>query len=290
MKMKKFIKNLTPPLLWYKMQRLRSYMHFLKYKDLVTKNSELKKIHQGKRCFILGSAPSIKKVDIKPLKNEIVFTLNNFYVHEDFNEIVDSDMEKYHIVAPIHPPQTEDEWRMWFENMERNVPKHVNMIFGLNAYEFNIKYILDKYGLFKNHKIYWYFAGVPVSKEYKFNKRDIDITNPIWSASTVSTYALLIAIYMGFDKIYLLGIDHNYICLQKEENFRFYKSSIHQRNEHKRVNFKKSDEFFATGRAFFEKELISENIKKTKIFNCSEESLLNMFEKVSLAEVLQCSV
>ena len=67
---------------------MRNYKYFPQYKDLVAKNSELKDIHKCKRCFILGNGPSIKKENLKPLKNEIVFALNNFYVHDDFAEIM----------------------------------------------------------------------------------------------------------------------------------------------------------------------------------------------------------
>ena len=48
---------------------------------------------------------------------------------------------------------------------------------------------------------------------------------------------------------------------------------------------KKSDEFFSTGKVFLEKELIAENFKNGKIFNCSAESLLDMFEYKKLGEV-----
>ena len=284
--MKKLIKNLIPPLLLDKMMHLRSYKHFVKYKDLVAKNIELKDIHKGKRCFLLGSGPSIKKEDLKPLKNEIVFALNNFYVHEDFNEIMSGDVPKYYMTAPIHPSQTEDEWKRWFEDVEKHMPKNTNMIFGLNAYEGNIKYIFEKYGIFKEHKINWYFAGVGISQEYRFDSSDISLTSSIWAASTVSTYALITALYMGFDEIYLLGIDHNYICLQKEENYRFYKSAIHQQNEEERMNYKQSDSFFGTGRVFREKEIIAEYNKSGRIFNCSKDSLLNMFEKMELKGAL----
>lgn len=286
--MKKLIKSLVSPLLLNKIRYIKTYMHFfINYKDLIIKNIELKDKHKGKRCFILGSAPSIKKENLKSLKNEIVFALNNFYVHEDFTEIMSGNVPKYYMTATVHPPQIEDEWKRWFEDMEKYVSKDTNMIFGLNAYKGNIKYIFKKYGLFKEHKISWYFTGVDISKEYIFDPKDTQLTNPIWIASTVSTYALLTAIYMGFDEIYLLGIDHNYICLQKENDFRFYKSAIHQKNEHERMNLKKSDEFFATAKIFLEKELVAENYKTSKVFNCSRDSLLNMFEKVQLKEILR---
>ncbi|MGF7404798.1 hypothetical protein [Campylobacter concisus] len=276
--MKRLAKKIMPPILLNGLRYARSYIHFLKYKEVILKNINLKDKHKGKRCFILGSGPSIKSEDLKPLKNEIVFALNNFYVHNDFDEIVSGDIQKYYLVAPIHPPQTEDEWKRWFKDMEKHVPVNVNMIFGLDMYDYNIRYILEKYVIFKKHNINWYFAGINVDKEYKFKEKDISIENQIWAANTASTYALIVAIYMGFKEIYLLGVDHNYICLKNEESFRFYKTSIHQHNEQRRMCIKKSDEFFSTGKVFLEKELIAENFKNGKIFNCSVDSLLNMFE------------
>ena len=286
--MKRLIKSLIPPLLWDKIYYVRSYKHFLKYKDLVSKNIELKDKHKGKRCFILGSGPSIKKEDLKPLKNEIVFALNNFYVHEDFDEIMSGDVDKYYMTAPIHLPQTEEEWKAWFEDMEANMPKNANMLFGLNVYDSNIKYIFDKYGLFKEHNINWYFAGVNASEYYKFNEKDIDMTNMIWSANTVSIYALVAAIYMGFDEIYLLGMDHNYMCTS-EKDWRFYKDAIHQKDEVKRSMNAKSHvqhTFIATGKIFEHYQILKDN-SNCKIYNTSDISLLDIFEYKKLGELIK---
>lgn len=281
-----FLKSLIPPILLIKLFRLRSYFQFWKFKKLVAKNVKLKDMHRGERCFLLGSGPSIKKENLLSLKDEIVFALNNFYVHEDFAEIMSGNKPKYYMTAPIHPPQTDDEWMRWFKDMESKMPKNVNMIFGLSAYKKNIKYIFDRYEIFKREKINWYFAGIGLDKFYKFKNRDIDFVNPIWSASTVSTYAILAAIYMGFSEIYLLGVDHNYICLGDEENHRFYKSSIHQKDEIKRMNLKMSQHIFNTAQVFFEKESILINSENSKIYNCSSDSLLDMFEKIQLNNII----
>ena len=282
--LKQKLKYYLPPVIFDKLFYLRSYIGFLKYKDLVAKNVELKNKHKGERCFILGSGPSIKKEDLKPLKNEIVFALNNFYVHPDFDIIMSGEKAKYYMTAPIHPPQTEKEWYEWFSDMEKYVPKNTTMLLGLNSYRENIKYIFDKYGLFKEHQIYWYYAGRQVNEYYQFNKKDIDITNMIWSANTVSIYALIFAIYMGFEEIYLVGMDHNYMCIRKESDYRFYKNVLHQKEEHKRMKFTKKDEFTGTGKVFMFYELIKQNTNK-RIFNCSNESLLDIYPFKNLSEI-----
>lgn len=285
--MKKLIKSLTPPLLWDKMRYIRSYKHFLKYKGLVAKNSELKNIHKGKRCFILGSGPSIKKEDLKPLKNEIVFALNNFYVHEDFAEIMSGDVPKYYMTAPIHPPQSEDEWKRWFEDMESYMPKNTNMLFGLNAYDGNIKYIFEKYGIFKEHKINWYYAGINYNQE-TFNCNAMDITNQIYNGEAVSIYSLILAIYMGFDEIYLLGMDHDYFLYEDESQMRMYEKAVHQQNEFERTfgdtfyikEFYRQYNIFSKYKAFADHST-------SKIFNASNGGILKVFPKVKYESLFE---
>ena len=176
---------------------------------------------------MLGSGPSIKDENLKPLKNEIVFALNNFYVHDDFPEIMSGDVEKYYMTAPIHPPQTAKEWINWFADMEKNMPINANMIFGISKHINNVNNILEQYHFFKNHQKYWYYAGININDYYQYSPRDIDIARMTWVANTVSIYAIIFAIYMGFNEIYLLGMDHNYIC-NKENNHRYYKALLNK--------------------------------------------------------------
>ncbi len=288
--MKKSIKGLIPPLLLDKLLYIRSYKSFFKYKDLVAQNLELKEKHKGKRCFILGSGPSIKKEDLTPLKDEIVFALNNFYVHEDFQEIMSGDVDKYYMTAPIHPPQTEDMWKVWFEDMEESIPRNTNVIFGLNEYASNIKSLFDRHGLFEKHKINWYFTGVNTGQYYRFDKKDIDMTNMIWNANTVSVYALMSAVYMGFDEIYLLGMDHTNICFKNNKVERFYEGKA----EHHKVDYLdsieyKKNKFINTYTLWMQYILIERFVKsrKQKIINLSEESLLDIFGIDRLNQVLK---
>ena len=102
-RLKNNIKQFTPPLFLNYVKDFRNYCDFLKHSSLIKTNIILKNKHKGERCFILGSSPSIKDEDLKPLKNEIVFALNNFYVHDDFYEIMSGEGEKYYMTAPFHP-------------------------------------------------------------------------------------------------------------------------------------------------------------------------------------------
>jgi hypothetical protein len=278
--MKKYIKKIIPPFLFDILLDFLMNKNFNKYKNLIHENIKYKNIHKWKRCFILGSWPSIKKENLKPLKNEIVFALNNFYVHDDFSEIMNNNIEKYYITAPIHSPQTENEWKMWFEDMEKYIPQNTNLIFWLNNYKSNIKYILDKYNIFKKHNVNWYFAW-KIFDESFFKSKSMDITNSIYSWETVSIYALIIAIYMWFDEIYLLGMDHDYFLYENENQMRMYKNAIHQKNEFKRSfgNEFYTKEFLRQYKIFTKYQSFGNNTD-CKIFNASNGWVLRIFPKV----------
>jgi len=280
-----FLKSLIPPILLIKILKLRSYIKFLKFKEFISINDNLKDIHKGKRCFILGSGPSIKKENLLVLKDEIVLALNNFYVHEDFAEIMSGDLPKYYMTAPIHLPQTENEWKRWFCDMESKMPKQVNMLFGLSAYKGNIKYIFDKYEIFKKQKINWYFAGIDANDYFAADPKDLDISKMIWKASTCSVYAIIAAIYMGFSEIYLLGMDHNQPFLNKKE-MRFYKKAIHQKDEIKRVLNNKSfnkHSFEALSNIFAQYEIL--NKSKSKIINLTQGGTVDIFDRNTLESI-----
>ncbi len=284
-KLKNSLKQFTPPIIVNKTKDLINYINFLKYKEIVKNNVELKDKHKGRRCFLLGSGPSIKDENLKPLKNEIVFALNNFYVHDDFSEIMSGNIEKYYLTAPIHPPQTETEWKEWFSDMGNNMPNNVNLIFGISNQINTAKSILDHHNLFEHHQKYWLYGGININDYYNYKPADIDITRMTWISDSVSIYSLIVAIYMGFSEIFLLGMDHNYIC-NKESDYRFYKNGIHQKNEDKRVIKDSSRTKHASlgiYNIFSQYELLSDN-SDTIILNTSKDTLLDVFKYVIFSE------
>jgi len=236
---------------------------------------------------LLGSGPSIKDENLKPLKNEIVFALNNFYVHDDFPEIMSGDVEKYYMTAPIHPPQTGTEWKEWFSDMGNNMPNNVKLIFGISNQINTAKSILDHHNLFKHHQKYWLYGGININDYYNYKPADIDITRMTWIADTVSIYSLIVAIYMGFSEIYLVGMDHNYIC-NKESDYRFYKNGIHQNNESERItkgSSRTKKESLGIYKVFSQYELLLK-YSNTKIYNISNNSLLDVFKFVTFNDVI----
>jgi hypothetical protein len=54
---------------------------------IVRKNIKLKNIHLGERCFILGTGPSLKAINLEKLKNEITFGVNFLARMKDYSRI-----------------------------------------------------------------------------------------------------------------------------------------------------------------------------------------------------------
>ena len=66
---------------------LNSFIDFQMKKKFLRKNIEYKDKYKGKRCFIIGNGPSLKKHDLTLLKDEFVLTVNSMTITKEFDLI-----------------------------------------------------------------------------------------------------------------------------------------------------------------------------------------------------------
>ncbi len=167
---------------------------------LLEENQLLKDRHLGSRCFILGAGPSIREQDISKLQGEYVISVSNTFVHPEFSRI----RPRYHALPPLIKNHgvlhSEEKFMGWLRAMEiRTVNAEMFMHIGDRE-------LVERNGLFRNRTIHW----VEYQSEWDESfDTPVDLTciPSIWS---VSELALTAALYLGFDKIYLLGIDHDW--------------------------------------------------------------------------------
>lgn len=264
-------------------------INFSRYKKTVQNNSELFQCATNRRCFIFASGPSIKQQDITTVKNEDIIFLNNFYVHPDFDLLCSGKGNKYYMIAPIHPPQTEEEWETWLNDIDQRTPSHLSMLLGLNSYEGNIHTLAQKNKLFINKKCNWFFTGAPIEPDrLTLDKicKNTDLCKPILPSHTVTTYAIIAAIYMGYEEIYLLGADHNQMVLS-EKSMCFYDKALHKNNELSRT-FKENsiNKMFFRNMfyVFSQYELLSQ--VHSKIYNCSPSSTIDTFDFKDIKNII----
>lgn len=139
-------------------------------------------LHQGKRCFIIGNGPSLKKIDLTLLKDEYTFGMNRIYMA--FAEM-GFDTSFFVCMNDLVVEQCAKDIQQL--KMPRFVSwrgrKWVNREPGLNF-------------------IYSTYTGPRFST---------DITGRVWESATVSFVALQLAYFMGFQTVYLIGMDNNFV-------------------------------------------------------------------------------
>lgn len=279
-----------PPALAYHrlMKKVRRVLRASGYIALVERNADLIGKHQGERCFVLGSGNSVKDFDLSRLQHEVVFGLNNFFVHPDFDRVFSGTARKYYLFAPLHPPQTRAEWIDWLGAMSDALSgREVTLLAGLNSYRVSAKKLIEEHGFFKGIPIYYYLGVIPATHPgYRFDREDLRIDRVMQGAMASSVYAVMFARAMGFGTVTLVGMDHDYFLYESESDMRFYDSAVHQENEMERI---------FQGR-FYEEELLRQyrifrhyrNIQQVSdmtIQRASSRGLLRIFPVATDAEM-----
>lgn len=237
------------------------------------KNKGLKDKYKGETCFILGSGPSIKTQDLQKLKGQYVITQNNFHVHE---HIADLNPVAHCIVPKYQTAEYDSDWVTWFKDMDEKLPKDTLYFMGLNT-----KYIIDKFPSIAS-KTYYLQTGL---NPLFLAKAQVDISKRMMNIPTAITQCLSLALYMGFDTIYLSGMDLDQICRFKDrDNMRFYGHSPITRNDQEKSI---EDRQFSSGLAYFNRwnTWIQLNLlrkwaekRNKRIINITNGGLLDVFE------------
>ncbi len=166
-------------------------------KKIVKNNAVFKDAHIGGRCFILGTGPSLNDLSVdqvKKLKSEIVFGVNSLYKSNVMSEVT----PKYY--ALVDNLYWESSSSVFGEIVDRYKSEPPIFLTDPRA-----KKVVDSLFL-KQQTIYIQ------AKKYPVHKMTSDITGNIFGAMNVISYSILVAMYMGFGEIYLLGCDYNAFC------------------------------------------------------------------------------
>lgn len=143
-------------------------------------------IHAGKRCFVVGNGPSLNQIDMTRLKDEITLGSNRAFLgFEKWGFAYNYWMVQDRILAE----QNADEF---CERLPDEVVKFV------------------PYTILKHFNVSKLTNGVPVHMDYTKQCSFSNDPSGLHEGFTVTVGLLQIAAIMGFEKIYLVGVDHNY--------------------------------------------------------------------------------
>lgn len=141
-------------------------------------------VHLGERCFVMGNGPSLAKMDLSLLKDEITFGLNRIYLLFDQLEFVPT---YYVSINELVLEQFAEEIKTV------DAPKFLN-------------WNRRQYFTLSDSSVHFLKTRFPLHAT--FNR---DISKPLYGGSTVTYVTLQIAHYMGFQKAILIGVDHSFV-------------------------------------------------------------------------------
>lgn len=184
-------------------KRARQRSDFLKRPEeeraLLLATRQLENRHAGQRCFLLGAGSSISKQDLSKLQGETVISVSNTFVHPLFTTF----KPRYHVLPPLissHGKLYSDEkFVTWLREMEQKT-RDAEMVLHIGD-----RNMVEQNGLFRGQTIHWVeYASWDGSFDFPIDLKQIP---KIWS---VSETAVTLAVYLGFDEIYLIGFDHDW--------------------------------------------------------------------------------
>lgn len=187
--LKQVVKHITPPGVWnaaadeYHHWRREAKWYLSPQRWVsVRRLQALKDKHNGDRCFIVGSGPSLGKMDLSPLRNEITFGLNRIYLlfpKLGFSTTYYVSVNR--LVIEQCAQEIED------LSMPKFISWHARDV---------IRFTSDMI-----------FIRDPYDGRRGFSKNP---TSRIWEGATVTYVAMQIAYYMGFQTVVLIGVDHSF--------------------------------------------------------------------------------
>lgn len=248
--------------------------------NLLAQNAALKNRHRGERCFILGNGPSVKEIDLSALAGQIVISVSNGYLHSGYSLVC----PKYHCVPQTHHPMTEDDIVRWFIEMHANLG---DAVLFLNETEAEL---VERHGLFKGREIH--YLDMRESFDSWNDRNIIDLTKSVPRVQSVPVMVLMVAMYLGFREIVLLGVDHDHF-----RTGRYVYAFDPQVQKGKDASVKDDgivvtplyDEFHSLARLWRQYRVLREiaHSNGISIFNASPSSELDEFPRVRLEDVLE---
>ena len=260
-----------PSALWFAMT----------HHNVLHANRALLNRHHGERCFILCNGPSVKQQDIRPLRDEVVFSVSSGYLHPDYADI----QPRYHCVPQLsYGKVTPDLAVKWFREMDERLG---GAELFLDQQEWPL---VQERGLFPRREVRYVCMG----RNY-FPRAPVDIENLagiLPRVQTVPILAIMISIYMGFREIYLIGVDHDWF-VKKEYIYSFEPSTLKGLDIGVGLNGELEtslwDELPAVSKVWEQYRSVKKmaSLQGTNIYNATFGGMLDEFERVSLRSVLQ---
>jgi hypothetical protein len=201
------LKSYLPPACIFLLNFIKKEILSFSKRKILNKNRSIKDIHKDERCFILCNGPSVNIQNLLLLKDEIVISVSSGYLHDKYSEI----KPRYHVIPNITFGKfTHEHAIAWFREMDQHLLSDI-LFLGTEQYS-----MVKKSGLLASKNIHYIGMYGDFNDNFCIPRIDTFISG----VQSVPILAIMIAMYMGFNKIYLLGTDHDWF-IKKNYSYAF---------------------------------------------------------------------
>jgi len=265
---------ILPEAYWGILSDAAFYLQHPDHAALLRNNLHLHRRYEGqKRCFVIGSGPSLKTQNLKPLQHEYTIVANSFFQHPDVSTI----SPKYCCIGDPQFTAGHPESVAWLRVLEKKLP-NTTLVFRPSA-----KAVFSQHNLFRNHEVYYAATGLGAKTSSRVR---IDLTRPINVGFTTGTcLSIPLALYLGFKEIYLLGYDADWLFQPSSAPFHFYEHNPHfpQFDKQSTMDGGMEVEIHTLYFEFRSHRLLREKAETmgARIFNATRGGKLDMYPRVS---------
>lgn len=165
----------------------------------IAENIDVKNAYQGKRCFVLANGPSINEENLEHLNGEYVITVNQMIRKPEFVNL--APIANIWADPAYFDENMPEESKKEFSNLFERSCKVTNSI--LNFVPINARSFIMNRGLEVEGVRYF----DPALSFYNGYSKSISFDKMMPGFQNIVQYAIVLAIYMGFKEIYILGCD-----------------------------------------------------------------------------------
>lgn len=229
---------------------------------------QFKDCHSGEKCFIIGNGPSLIGSDLNKIKKS---GIDSFACNEIFMCYGNVEWRpKYYFCSDVTGIVSV------LDKKENASEAFSNCDF---AFLRNMKESLYFSKKFKNVIVYnQIYPENELSPEFSY-----DCSYYVYIGHTVMYVMLQFAIYMGYNEIYLLGVDHQF-SKERKSNGRVVNKNI---QDHSEILKTKNVLYFDIDKATAAYISAKKNAesRKIKIYNATRGGMLDVFERIDFDEL-----
>lgn len=231
--------------------------------------AKLKNSHKGETCFVIGNGPSLKAEDLQQLHENHIPCFGTNRIFKIFDQT---------------------DWRPTFFASEdiiilKDIQREIESIPSEKRFiPINLKWFEDVD--IKNADYFYMDYNSELPESFGMS---LDAAHGIRCHATVTTTCLQLAIYMGFSKIYLLGVDHNFAKMIDKNGNVVTDTSIrnHFTDDYDKDIIDQGFQIDGATEAYMNIERLSKKLGSFRIFNATRGGKLEVYERVDFDELMK---